>query len=118
MIQYNEKTIFLIGGDQNLATSNKTWIIDPTNGFKIKEGPSLNYARSKHGCAKMVVNGKTLLVVAGGIHGDKYKENPIENGIDQQEYSMHFTEILDPTSDEGWILGKKCGKPKILITLR
>ena len=27
MIQYDEKTIFLIGGSQDCATSNKTWIL-------------------------------------------------------------------------------------------
>ena len=75
--------------------------LDPTNDFKIKEGPSLNYARQNHACGKMKVNGKTMLVVAGGIHWQKY--------LDEEDYSVHFTEILDPTSDKGWILGKQHG---------
>ena len=54
MIQYNEKSIYIIGGDQNdSGFSNKTWIVDPTNGFKITEGPSLNKARNSHGCANL-----------------------------------------------------------------
>ena len=57
MIRYDEKSIYIIGGLQNDSyndnydndddhdsTSNKTWIVDPTNGFKITEGPSLNKA--------------------------------------------------------------------------
>ena len=58
MIQFNENAIFLIGGIQDLTTSNKTWIIDPTNGFKIKEGPALNFARTNHSCGKMVIKGR------------------------------------------------------------
>merc|ERR1711881_115633 len=48
----------------------------------------------------MVINGKTLLVVAGGIHWEKYL-------LGRVDYGVHFTEILDPTSDQGWILGPK-----------
>ena len=66
MIQYDEKSIYIIGGDQNDSTSNKTWIVDPTNEFKTTEGPSLNKGRYYHGCAKMTINGRTILVVAGG----------------------------------------------------
>ena len=65
MIQYDEKSIYIIGGVQNHLRTTKTWIV--TNRFqKIKEGPSLNKARSNHGCAKMTFNGRTILVVAGG----------------------------------------------------
>ena len=53
MIQYNKESIYIIGGIQNGSESKKTWIADPTNGFKIKEGPSLNVGRVAHGCAKM-----------------------------------------------------------------
>ena len=67
MIQYDEKSIYIIGGTQNdQFNSKKTWIVDPTNGFKITKGPSLNKARKSHGCAKMTLNGRTILVVAGG----------------------------------------------------
>ena len=40
MIHYDEKSIYIIGGFQNCMRTNKTWIVDPTNWFQIKEGPS------------------------------------------------------------------------------
>ena len=61
MIQYDEKSIYIIGGYQNGSLSKKTWIVNPKNGFEIKEGPSLNKARFGHGCAKMALNGRTIL---------------------------------------------------------
>ena len=89
MIQYDEKSIYIIGGRQNGTISNKTWIVDPTNGFKIKEGPSLNNRRYYHGCAKMTLNGKTILVVAGGF----------DSG------AMDSVEILDPLGNNVWTQG-------------
>ena len=68
MIQYDEKSIYIIGGYQNGSLSKKTWIVNPKNGFEIKEGPSLNKGRNSHGCAKMTLNGRTILVVAGGYN--------------------------------------------------
>ena len=41
----DQKTVYLIGGSQDGQTSDKTWIIDPTNNFEIKVGPSLNIPR-------------------------------------------------------------------------
>ena len=67
MIQYDEETIYIIGGVQNNSLSNKTWIVDPKNGFQVREGPSLNEERYKHCCVKMTLNGRTILVVAGGF---------------------------------------------------
>ena len=88
MIQYDEKSIYIIGGRQNdSGFSNKTWIVDPTNEFKIKEGPSLKNGRRDHGCAKMTLNGRTILVVAGGI------------GVQDS------VEILDPSGNNVWTQG-------------
>ena len=80
-------SVFLI---REISAKKKTWIVDPTNEFKIKEGPSLNKGREFHGCAKMTVNGRTILVVAGG-RGN--------NG------TLDSVEILDPSSDNIWTLG-------------
>ncbi len=92
MIQYDEKSIYIIGGNQNgQFNSKKTWIVDPTNGFKITEGPSLNKARDSHGCAKMTINGRTILVVAGGLReGSEYLDS---------------VEILDPSGNNVWTQG-------------
>ena len=87
MIQYDEKSIYIIGGYQNGSISNKTWIVDPTNEFQIKEGPSLKKSRCNHGCAKMTLNGRTILVVAGGAGAE------------------HSVEILDPLGNNVWTPG-------------
>ena len=90
MIQYDEKSIYIIGGYQNNSISNKTWIVDPTNGFQIREGPSLNKARNGQSCAKMTINGRTLLVVAGGFGDDG---------------RLDSVEILDPSENNIWTQG-------------
>merc|ERR1712020_649587 len=71
MVLVDPTTIYLIGGGQNdqiSEYSNKTWIIDPTNNFQIKVGPSLNFARKNHSCSKMKIEGRIFLVVAGGYN--------------------------------------------------
>ena len=70
MIQINAFTIFIIGGW--LGGGNKstaTWVVDPSNNFRLKEGPSLNVPRNGHSCSKMTINGRILIVVAGGSDG-------------------------------------------------
>ena len=91
MIQYNEKSIYIIGGWQNgPGFSIKTWIVDPTNEFQITEGPSLNEGRQCHSCAKMTLNGRTILVVAGGVGNNGHLDS---------------VEILDPTENNVWTQG-------------
>ena len=92
MIQYDEKSIYIIGGIQNSQQcSKKTWIVDPINEFKITEGPSLNKGRKYHGCAKMTINGRTILVVAGG-RGKGFE-------------TLDSVEILDPSGNNVWTPG-------------
>ena len=91
MVHYTPEAIYLIGGYQDGVLSNKTWIVDLTDGFKIFEGPSLKIARCSHATGKMVVNGKTLIVVAGGEF--------------RQGRSTDSVEILDPMSKDGWVTG-------------
>ena len=94
MIQYDEKSIYIIGGYQNDSLSRQTWIVDPTkfkfNEFHMMEGPPLLVERSSHACAKMTINGSTLLVVAGGISSDG---------------TLDSVEILDPSSNNIWTPG-------------
>ena len=68
MIQIDSSTIYIIGGNQNgHFNSKKTWIVkNPMEKFEIKEGPSLNESRSSCSCAKMKINGRIFIVVAGG----------------------------------------------------
>ena len=47
MIKYNDSAIFIIGGDLDEydyrgPVISKSWIIDPTNNFSIRNGPSLS----------------------------------------------------------------------------
>ena len=92
MIQINAFTIFIIGGW--LGGGNKstaTWVVDPSNNFRLKEGPSLNVPRNGHSCSKMTINGRVLIVVAGGSDGQS---------------CLDSVEILDPSNtDGGWRLG-------------
>ena len=88
MIQVDSKSIYLIGGRQDGKRSNKTWIIDPTNNFEMKEGPEMNYEKQRRLCATMRLNNKTFIVVVGS-------------------YASTKTEILDtslPTNN--WKRGK------------
>ena len=66
MVQVSSKAIYLIGGFQDDIIANKTWIIDPTNNFEVKQGPSLNEDRILHSCGKLMLNNKVYIVVAGG----------------------------------------------------
>ena len=95
MVQVNSKTIYLIGGLQDKIHSKKTWIVDPSNNYSMKEGPSMNIARFSHSSAKFKINGRDFLVVSGG-----YK-SPME--------ILNSIELLDtslPEPKQAWILGK------------
>ena len=86
MVKYNDNAIYIIGGWQNGSESKDTWILDPSNGFRVKKGPSLKEARIGFSCGKMLFQGKLILVVAGGF---------VSNSV----------EILDPSSNQGWTYG-------------
>ena len=94
MVQINPKSILIIGGYQNGDISNKTWFVDLSNGFEIKEGPPLQHARVGHSCSKMIIKGKVFIVVAGGIQ------------IPPSSIQIHAVEILDSTSPKNaWTFG-------------
>ena len=92
MILVNPTTIYLIGGVPfDSQNGHKTLIIDPTNDFQIKEGPSLNFARSNHSCSKMRIEGKIYLVVAGGLDYDDETIDSVElldTSCAKQEWKM------------------------------
>ena len=65
MVQVDSETIYLIGGCQNGTRSNKTWIINPTKNFQMREGPSMLQPRINHACATMKINNKVFIIVIG-----------------------------------------------------
>ena len=88
MVEYQPNIIFLIGGELNgQYDSKKTWIIDPTNGFNITEGPTLNQGRMSHSCEKIKDEyGNVLVIVAGG-------------------YKLNSIEVLNITHSSSWFKG-------------
>ena len=86
MIQTDLDSIYIIGGRQDCYTTFETWTVNINNDFEIKEGPPLNIAREGHSCGKMIIDGKCFVVIAGGWNEDT-------------------VELLDLSSDNGWILG-------------
>ena len=99
MVAVDQHTIYLIGGvlelDGHVSTATKnTWVIDPTNNFDLKPGPSLQVGRHKHSSSKITINGKIYLVVAGGM-------------MKSWGGMLDSVELLDTKSpDQGWITGK------------
>ena len=98
MVYYNQSMIFLIGGshsqDGYYHSSANTWIVDPTNGFKVTPGPSMKMARSSPACGIIDKNGDSLITVAGGFNSNS-------------QLYLNTTELLDPSSNQGWELGKE-----------
>ena len=96
MIKYNDSAVFIIGGDLDEYSgyysgtqSSKTWIIDPTNNFTIRDGPSLSEGKVLMACGKMTIDGKTWLVVGPGYYWN-------EKQLD----------LLDPLNvNQGWLKG-------------
>ena len=68
MVQVDSETIYLIGGVLNRKASNKTWIINPTKNFEMREGPNMNHSRTVHSCATMKLNNKVFIVAVGGYN--------------------------------------------------
>ena len=92
MIKYNDSAVFILGGKLGadskhyLTPSSKTWIVDPTSNFQISEGPSLPSAKNVMACGKMIIGGKTWLVVGP------------QGGTD--------IDLLDPLNvNQGWLKG-------------
>ena len=99
MVQVSSKAIYLIGGFQDDIITNKTWIIDPTNNFKVKQGPSLNEDRILHSCGKLMLNNKVYIVVAGG-------QNTDSDGWYETLDGINSVEILDTSlPGQKWIKG-------------
>ena len=86
MTKINEDLVVILGGR---ITEKKTLLVDISNNFSIKEGPTMIHGRDFHACGTFLLNGKTVVFTAGGYDGSK-------------DIS---TEFWDPTSEDGWIKG-------------
>ena len=99
VVQYDESSIYLIGGwpGNSQYPTETTLIINPLENFKKRFGPSLNKPQRAHHCSGKMYSkdrSKILLIVAGG-RDNSYPQKTIDS-----------VEILDPTSDQGWVEGK------------
>jgi len=93
MAKISENAIYIIGGRQDDEISQNVWIIDPKDQYSVKKGPSLKTSRYDFSCGTMEVDGKTIIVVAGGYTKPKT--------------FLDTVELLDPLSKKGWIPGPK-----------
>ena len=72
-----------------------TLVVDISNNFTMTYGPKMIKSRFSHSCGSIYHNGKSYVVVSGGMSNDTEKI-----------IGLATTELWDPTSDEGWIEGK------------
>ena len=80
--------LFLVTGGSNGISQTSTFYIDLSS-KTFTQGPSLIQARSRHGCTALDLNGRRLVLVAGGW-------NP----------SLDTTEYLDLSQDDPvWVSG-------------
>ena len=87
---------------QDSSVSGKTWIFNPTDNFKISEGPELNVPRMEFACGKLEIGGKMLIIIAGGWTGNS---------------GLNSVELLDPTSNHGWFFGMNCRKGIVIYII-
>ena len=103
MVQVDSKLILIIGGCQNGEVSNKTWFVDLSNDFEIKEGPPLIFARAGHSCSRMRINGKLFIVVTSPKVWSSSSDH--FGKITTSSIGEHV-EILDSTAlGQGWMIG-------------
>ena len=76
MVKVTDNAVYMIGGCGQMKPEipngmfgGRTWKIDPTDNFKITEGPSLSSRRHswwpKPACGQMKINGRIFLVACG-----------------------------------------------------
>ena len=97
MVQVADNAIYLVGGKQGGEMSSQVWVVDPTDGFKVKQGPSLREKRYFHSCAVMEdgETGAKKIVVAGGFGPAGPKSGEVEildtsSPINEWENGNHY----------------------------
>ena len=84
-VPWDSDKYFIIGGSDGSKRDETYFINVKTN--QLTNGPSLNTARSGHACGEMDVNGKSYIIVTGGL--------------------LRSTEVLDKNNvEQGWQKGK------------
>ena len=87
MVKVDETTVYIMGGcDVGGWQTNETWIVDFSNGFKVKKGPELMAPRCDHSSAVMKIDGKTILVVVGGARA----------GMINEEVDVELLDLSEP----------------------
>ena len=99
MVKINHSAIYIIGGHLTvpindtvwkIQLSKQSWIINPTNNFQMREGPSLNELRSGFSCGNFKIGGISVIIVAGGFVNGKWLDS---------------VEILDASLSLKWQIG-------------
>ena len=132
MIKSPSGKIYVIGGvyeeihTGRTITTNETWIIDPNNGYTIRNGPKLKYPRCNHSVGIMESSGEyPHIVVVGGYSNaedpecyffsekDKTAEylNPLTNewtciNIDIEQPIRRISMITSPDNYSVFLIGE------------
>ena len=56
MIKFDPSTIFIIGGIQDRSVSNKTWIVNPMDDFKMRPGHVASHFEFLKKTPKLLLN--------------------------------------------------------------
>ena len=87
--------IMTIGGYDNIKTKrNETHVMDTTTNIWTP-GPELNNARHFHGCAKVTIGDKDVVVVTGGLGALNSVEYLELTDMDQGWKSGNFTSLIN-----------------------
>ena len=128
MVKVADNAVFLIGGCGKMKPEitngmfgGTTWKIDPTDNFKITEGPSLHSRRNswwpKPACGQMTINGRIFLVACGHWNW------PDSNSFKMDSLDGNSLKLLDTSlPDQNWIDGMKYSTyyitwPKIVFVI-
>ena len=87
MIKVDEKTIYMVH-------CHDTWMIDPTNDFKMRKGPPLNWPKSE----KLL---GTMLLATMNIQGDIFLV------VLANHYGTCVKLLNTSCPDQGWIEGQE-----------
>ena len=117
MVKVTDNAVYMIGGCGQMKPEipngrfgGTTWKINPTDNFKIIEGPSLSSRRNilwpKPACGQMKISGRTFLVAYGHWNWPEFSNSFKMDSVDGN--SLKLLDISLP--DQNWIDGMKYSK--------